>query len=150
MRFRQFLLISFIKDCYAYIQCNDYFDIYNPIADPIFCSLKENTSANRVKYTELPHELGWFLADLIFKFISFLVIFDDDSSELIYTMDWNGDQGRWELSTAAQLSLESRAFKSVEYDAEIRTSEGLDLVKTAFKIVAKQVYSKSFSFEEIM
>ena len=73
-----------------------------------------------------------------------LVIFDDDNGELIFTMDWNGDQSRWELSTAAQLTLESHPFKLVEYDAEVRTSEGLDLVKTAFKLIAKQVYSKLF------
>ena len=55
-------------------------------------------------------------------------------------MDWNGDESRWELSTAALLSLASRALNSVEYDAEVRTSEGLDLVKTRFKIVGLQVF----------
>ena len=75
-------------------------------------------------------------------FESFLVIYDDDNVELIYSMDWNGDESRWELSTAALLSLASRALNSVEYDAEVRTSEGLDLVKTRFKIVGLQVFQE--------
>ena len=58
-------------------------------------------------------------------------------------MEWNGDRSRWELSTAALLSLASRALNSVEYDAEVRTSEGLDLVKTRFKIVGTQVCLKN-------
>ena len=58
-------------------------------------------------------------------------------------MDWNGDESRWELSTAALLSLASRALNSVEYDAEVRTSEGLDLVQTRFKIVGLQVFFKN-------
>ena len=57
-------------------------------------------------------------------------------------MDWNNDQSRWELSTAALLSLASRALNSVEYDAEVRTSEGLDLVQTRFKIVGTQVFTR--------
>ena len=59
MRLQNFLAINFINSLHAYIICNDYYDIYN-LADPIWCSLKENTPANRVKYTELPHELGTF------------------------------------------------------------------------------------------
>ena len=61
-------------------------------------------------------------------------------------MDWNNDQSRWELSTAALLSLASRALNSVEYDAEVRTSEGLDLVQTRFKIVGTQVFIRIFQF----
>ena len=61
-------------------------------------------------------------------------------------MDWNSDQSRWELSTAALLSLASRALNSVEYDAEVRTSEGLDLVQTRFKIVGTQVFTMLFQF----
>ena len=76
----------------------------------------------------------------------FLVIFDDDNVELIYSMDWNNDQSRWELSTAALLSLASRALNSVEYDAEVRTSEGLDLVQTRFKVVGTQVFTRIFEF----
>ena len=143
---RKLFFIFFIKNCHAYIKCNDYYDISN-INDPIRCNLEENTSANRIKYTELPHELGSF--SLVVQAGEsewakvFLVIFDDDNIELIYSMEWNGDQSRWELSTAALLSLASRALNSVEYDAEVRTSEGLDLVKTHFKIVGTQVCLKN-------
>ena len=85
-----------------------------------------------------------WVPDIFSVLLKNLVIFDDGNGELIFTMDWNGDQSRWELSTAAQLTLESHPFKLVEYDAEVRTSEGLDLVKTAFKLIAKQVHSKPF------
>lgn len=56
---RNLFFILFLKNCNAYIKCNDYYDISN-LNDPIWCNLEENTSANRIKYTELPHELGSF------------------------------------------------------------------------------------------
>ena len=54
---KEMILLAFvISFVHGYIDCNDYYDIYDP-TEPIACSLTQDTPVNRAKYTDIEHEI---------------------------------------------------------------------------------------------
>merc|ERR1719285_299444 len=118
-------VISFVQ---GYIDCNDYYDIYDA-TEPIACSLTQDTPVNRAKYTDIEHKI---------------VITDSTGTfEQAYPMDWNNDTHQWVLSTPGSMALyKLHDFQLSEYDAQVRTTCGYDLVETKFKLIVQQPLSE--------